>query len=202
MIEIDLRELEPRHAHDLLTSCVIPRPIAWVSTINGQGQCNLAPFSFFTGVSWAPPILAFSPVNRADGSKKDTVVNIEQIPEFVIHLVSVELLAAMEFSARPLGYGEDEELISSIHMVPSRTVRPPRIREAKVAFECKLERIVRVSEGADAGNLILGRVQMLHIQENALLNGREADWEELNPLGRLSGNRYSAITDIIVSEIN
>ena len=100
-----------------------------------------------------------------------------------------------------MGYGEDEALLQSIRLVPSHVVRPYRIQEAKVAFECKLERIVRVNEGANAGNLILGRVQLLHIQEG-VLNGREADWKRLNPLGRLSGDRYSAVTDVIVSETN
>ena len=86
-MEIDLNALETRHAHDLMTSSIIPRPIAWVSTINHQGKINLAPFSFFTGVSWAPPIVAFSAVNRSDGTKKDTVINIEQTKEFVINIV-------------------------------------------------------------------------------------------------------------------
>jgi flavin reductase (DIM6/NTAB) family NADH-FMN oxidoreductase RutF len=80
-MDVDLSTLEPRHAHDLLASALIPRPIAWVSTISSDGKVNLAPFSFFTGISWSPPLLAFSPVNRADGSKKDTVKNIEFVPE-------------------------------------------------------------------------------------------------------------------------
>ncbi len=95
-MELDLTEMEARQAHDFLTSAIIPRPIAWVSTINEQGQTNLAPFSFFTGVSWNPPVLAFSVVNRSDGSMKDTVTNIEQVPEFVVNLVSVELLSVMD----------------------------------------------------------------------------------------------------------
>ena len=99
-MEIDLNALETRHAHDLMTSSIIPRPIAWVSTINHQGKINLAPFSFFTGVSWAPPIVAFSAVNRSDGTKKDTVINIEQTKEFVINIVSTDLLKAMECTAR------------------------------------------------------------------------------------------------------
>ena len=201
-LELDLRSLDARHAHDLLTSCVIPRPIAWVSSINRQGETNLAPFSFFTGVSWSPPILAFSVVNRADGSVKDTVLNIEAVPEFVIHLVSVDLLGAMEYSAKPIPYGEDEALVEGIHLVPSRTVGPLRIREAKAAFECKLERIVRVNEGANAGNLILGQVQLMHVSDGVLLNGREADWKALDALGRLSGNWYCAVRSVIESETN
>jgi flavin reductase (DIM6/NTAB) family NADH-FMN oxidoreductase RutF len=90
-MEIDLTTLEARHAHDLLTSAIIPRPIAWVSTINGHGQANIAPFSFFTGASWAPPVLAVSVVTRPDGIFKDTLINIRETGEFVVNLVSVDL---------------------------------------------------------------------------------------------------------------
>lgn len=201
-MEIDLMKMEPRKAHDLLTSCVIPRPIAWVSTINHEGKPNLAPFSFFTGVSWYPPILAFSAVNRSDGTKKDTVINIEKAPEFVINIVSVDLLRAMEYSARPLPYGEDESLIEDIRLIPSEKVKPYRVAEARIAFECTLERIVRINEGADAGNLILGRVQLLHVRDDLLGNGRDVDWADLDALGRLSGNRYCTVRSVIESETN
>lgn len=201
-MEIDLMKMEPRKAHDLLTSCVIPRPIAWVSTINHEGKPNLAPFSFFTGVSWYPPILAFSAVNRSDGTKKDTVINIEKAPEFVINIVSIDLLRAMEYSARPLPYGEDESLIEDIRLIPSEKVKPYRVAEARIAFECTLERIVRINEGADAGNLILGRVQLLHVRDDLLGNGRDVDWAALDALGRLSGNRYCTVRSVIESETN
>ena len=202
MLELDLRKMEPRHAHDLLTSCIIPRPIAWVSSINHEGKINLAPFSFFTGVSWHPPILAFSVVNRSDGTKKDTVININEIPEFVINIVSTELLIAMEYSAKPIPYGEDESCIKGIHFSPSQTIRPYRVQEAKVSFECTLERIITVNEGANAGNLILGQVQLLHVRDDLVKDGREVDWHSLDALGRLSGNRYCAIRSIIESETN
>lgn len=199
-MKIDLRTLEARHAHDLMTSCIIPRPIAWVSSINSEGKINLAPFSFFTGVSWAPPIVAFSVVNRADGTKKDTVINIEQTREFVINIVSTDLLKVMEYSATAIPYGEDESYIKDIHFIPSQTIKPYRIQEARVSFECVLEHIVRAGEGANAGNLILGQVQLLHIRDDLVKDGREADWQGLDALGRLSGNRYCAIKSIIESE--
>lgn len=201
-MEIDLNRLEARHAHDLITGCIIPRPIAWVSTINRDGKPNLAPFSFFTGVSWSPPILAFSPVNRADGSKKDTVINIEEVPEFVIHIVSTDLLNDMEASAKPIPYGDDMSSLRRIHFISSETVKPYRIQEAKAAFECRLEKIVSVGDGPNAGNLILGRVQLFHIQDDLIVNGREVDWRGLNALGRLSGNRYCQIDAVTESETN
>ncbi|SDM80401.1 NADH-FMN oxidoreductase RutF, flavin reductase (DIM6/NTAB) family [Acetanaerobacterium elongatum] len=195
-----MRDLKPRHAHDLLTSSIIPRPIAWVSTINAKGAPNLAPFSFFTGVSWYPPVLAFSAVNREDGSKKDTVINIEETKEFVINLVSKDLLHPMECSAGPIPFGEDITFIKGITLAPSKTIRPSRICEARVSFECVLDRIVSVSEGANAGNLIIGRVLSMYAQDEIVKDEREIDWQGLDALGRLSGNRYCTIQSIIESE--
>jgi flavin reductase (DIM6/NTAB) family NADH-FMN oxidoreductase RutF len=201
-MEINLRELEPRHAHDLLTSAIIPRPIAWVSSINKYGQTNLAPFSFFTGISWSPPILAFSVVNRSNGTMKDTVINIREVPEFVVNIVSVDLLSTMEYTATPIPYGTDETSIRDIHWHPSKTIKPYRVQEAKIAFECTLERIVTVSEGPDAGNLILGLIQLVQVGDDLLKNGREVDWLGLDVLGRLSGNRYCAVRSVIESQTN
>lgn len=201
-MEVELTELEPRHAHDLMTSAIIPRPIAWVSTINEQGRINLAPFSFFTGVSWSPPILAFSVVNRSDGSAKDTVKNIRAVPEFVVNIVSVNLLSTMEYSASSIPFGTDESAIPDILWLPSVKIKPFRVQEAKISFECTLERIVRVSEGPDAGNLILGRIQLGHVRDELLINDREVDWLGLDALGRLSGNRYCTVRSIIRSETN
>lgn len=199
-MEFDLRALKPRHAHDLLSSSIIPRPIAWVCTINPKGEPNLAPFSFFTGVSWHPPVLAFSAVNREDGSKKDTVINIEETKEFVINIVSKDLLHPMECSAGPIPFGEDKTFVKGITLAPSKTIRPSRICEARVSFECVLDRIVSVSEGANAGNLIIGRVLLLYVQDEIVKDGREVDWYGLDALGRLSGNRYCAIQSVIESE--
>ena len=199
-MEIDLRTTDDRHAHDLLTSSIIPRPIAWITSINSDGKINIAPFSFFTGIQWHPPVLAFSVVNRADGTKKDTVINVEQTREFVINIVSTDLLQAMENSAKSIPYGEDEAHLD-ISLTPSKTIKPYRIENSKISFECILDRIVNVDEGANAGNLIIGRVQLMYIRDD-LINGREIDYRNLDALGRLSGNRYCSIESIIESEIN
>jgi len=195
-MEIDLRLLEDRHAHDLLASSVIPRPIAWVTSINSGGKTNIALFSFFSGIQWYPPVLTFSAVNRPDGTKKDTVINIEQTKEFVINIVSTDLLKVMESSAKPIPYGEDENYIKNIILIPSKTIKPCRIENAKISFECVLDRIVCVDEGANAGNLIIGRVQLMYARDEIINNGREIDWQSLDALGRLSGNRYCSIESI------
>ncbi len=199
-MEIDLSTLESRHAHDLLTSAIIPRPIAWVSTLNGKGQPNIAPFSFFTGVSWAPPVLAVSVVTRPDGMFKDTLVNIRETGEFVVNLVSVDLREAMEQTARSLPYGTDEAEAAGLHWAPSQKVKPGRIAEARISFECTLAKIVAVDSGPDSGNLVLGRIQLVHLQDDLLKNEREVDWLALDPLGRLSGKRYCTVRETIDSE--
>ncbi len=201
-MEIDLGTLEARHAHDLMTSCIIPRPIAWVSSIGSDGEINLAPFSFFTGVSWSPPVLAFSVVNRADGTMKDTAVNIRRTKEFVVNIVSTGLLKMMESSARPIPYGEDLASIEGIHLEPCQTVKPCRIREAPACYECRLEKIVTLGEGPNTANLILGRVLLMHVRDDLLVNGREVDWRGLDALGRLSGSRYCTIDSVIESDTN
>jgi flavin reductase (DIM6/NTAB) family NADH-FMN oxidoreductase RutF len=199
-MEIDLNALEARHAHDLLTSALIPRPIAWVSTVNAQGQANIAPFSFFTGVSWSPPVLAVSVVTRPDGTFKDTLVNIRETGEFVVNLVSVDLREAMEETARTLPYGTDEAAAAGLHWAPTRKVRPQRIAEARIAFECTLAKIVAVDTGPDSGNLILGRMQLVHLRDGLLADEREVDWQALDPLGRLSGKRYCTVRDTVESD--
>ncbi len=201
-MEIDLAALEPRQSHDLMTGSIIPRPIAWVTTVSEDGKTNIAPFSFFTGVSWAPPILAFSVVNRSDGSMKDTIINIEKIPQFTVNIVSVDLLSPMEASAKPIPYGEDESFIKGIDLIASRKIAPVRIKEAKISFECTLERIVRVTEGPDAGNLVLGRVRLVHIRDDLLSDSNGIDPKKLDALGRLSGKFYCRTQDTIESEKN
>ena len=201
-MKFDLSTLEDRHAHDLLTSSIIPRPIAWVTSINNDGKINIAPFSFFSGLQWYPPVLTFSVVNRADGSKKDTVINIEQTREFVINIVSTDLLKVMEDSAKPIPYGEDESYMQDVLLIPSETIKPHRIENAKISFECMLDQIVCVDEGANAGNLVIGRVQLMHVRDDLVINGREIDWRGLDALGRLSGNRYCFINSVIESETN
>jgi flavin reductase (DIM6/NTAB) family NADH-FMN oxidoreductase RutF len=192
-MEIDPSTLPSRRAHDLITSGIIPRPIAWVSSVDAQGHVNLAPFSFFTGVTWNPPTLCFSPVNRADGTRKDTVQNIEATRQFVVNVVSEDLATIMVQTAATLPPETDEAREVGIPLVPSTVVTSPRIEQAKVAFECVLDRIVTVGSGADAGNLILGTVKLMYVSDDVLAPGPVVNWEKLHVLGRLSGTKYCAV---------
>lgn len=201
-MEIDLRALEGRQAHDLLTSSIVPRPIAWVSTVDGDGAVNIAPFSFFTGVSWNPPALVFSVANRDDGTRKDTLLNLEAVGEFVVHSVAVDQRERMERTARRIPRGADAEALADIRLVPVEGFAVPRIAVAKVAFACRLKQIVRVGDGAGGGNLVIGLVERMFVANGLIRDGRTVDWQALEPLGRLSGNRYVRVTDVVEGETN
>src|SRR4030043_1621303 len=135
-MEIDLGPLPAREAHDLLTSALIPRPIAWVSSVSAQGHINLAPFSFFTGITWCPATLGFSVVNRPDWGRQDTIRNIEETKSFVVNMVSQDLASRMVETSATLPHGINEAQKAGVPLVQSKIVVAPRVKEARVAFEC------------------------------------------------------------------
>ena len=195
---IELDQLEAQHAHDLLASAIVPRPIAWVSTVNPAGEHNLAPFSFFTGITWRPATIGISVVNRKDGTEKDTLRNIRQTREFVVNSVSVAQGGLMFKCAQTLPYGTDEASQCAVEMIPATRVKPRRVKDAKVSFECTLLDVVTVGDGAFAGNLVLGEVLALHVDDQILRDGREISWSDLDSLGRVGGsNRFCAVRSVI-----
>ena len=174
---------------------ILPRPIAWVSTVARDGRTNLAPFSFFQGVTANPPTLMFVPVNNREGGKKDTVRNIELVPEFVVSLVPRDLAEQMNQTASLLPYGESEFEAFGIAGAPSLRVRPPRVAAAPVAFECTLHQIVRIGEGPLAANVIFGRIHVAHVRDDVLGPGGLPDARRLDLVGRLGGEDYSTTRD-------
>jgi flavin reductase (DIM6/NTAB) family NADH-FMN oxidoreductase RutF len=195
---IELDKLEAQQAHDLLASAIVPRPIAWVSTVNPVGEHNLAPFSFFTGITWRPATIGISIANRKDGTEKDTLHNIRQMKEFVVNSVSVEQGPSMFKCAQMLPYGTDEAASCAVEMIPAARVRPRRVKDAKVSFECSLLDVVTVGQGAFAGNLVLGTVLVLNVDDKVLHDGREVSWSDLDSLGRVGGsNRFCAVRSVI-----
>ncbi len=192
---LDFSTLRPRDAYGWMISTILPRPIAWVSTISAEGKTNLAPFSFFQGVTANPPTLMFVPVNKRDGSKKDTVQNIEAVPEFVINLVSFELAEQMNASAALLPYGESEFERFGIAAAPSDRIRPPRVAAAPVAFECALERIVLIGEGPLAANVVFGRILVAHVKDAVLGADGRPDAGKLDLIGRLGGESFTRTRD-------
>ncbi len=196
-MEIDLFSLAPRDAHDLLTSAVIPRPIAWVSSVSHEGQVNLAPFSFFSGVTWYPPTLCVSVVNRKDGSRKDTILNIEETGQFVVNMVSEEMGALMVATSATLPRDVDEARKAGIELVSSTKVKAPRVKDVRVAFECEKDRVVVVGSGPHSANLILGRILTMHVDEEILEPDMRIDSLRARLLGRLSGTKYCNIRSVI-----
>lgn len=192
---LEFAQLRPRDAYNWMISTILPRPIAWVSTISVEGKTNLAPFSFFQGVTSNPPTLMFVPVNMRDGTKKDTVRNIEQVPEFVVNLVNYPLAEQMNRTSALLPYGESEFEAFGIVPAVSDRVRPPRVAEAPVAFECSLERIVQIGEGPLAANVVFGRIHVAHIADAVLGPDGKPDPAKLDLVGRMGGEMFARTTD-------
>jgi len=192
---LDFDRLPAREVYGWMTSVIAPRPIAWVSTVSADGRTNLAPFSFFQGVTSNPPTLMFVPVNNRDGQPKDTVRNIQQLPEFVVNVVPYALAGPMNDTAATLPYGESEADKFGIAMTPSTQVRPPRVAVAPVAFECTLHQIVNIGEGPLAAHVVFGRIHLVHVSDAALGAEGRIDSGKLDLIGRLSGDWYCRTTE-------
>jgi len=192
---LDFAALSPRESYPWMIHAITPRPIAWVSTISAEGRTNLAPFSFFQGVCASPPTLLFVGANDRTGRKKDSVVNVEQVPEFVVNIVSYNLREPMNLSSAPLPPGESEFEKFQIATAPSTRIRPPRVAAAPVAFECKLDRIVRVGDGPLAGNVVFGTILLMHVSESVLGPDGQIDPQKLDTIGRMGGDLYARTTE-------
>ena len=192
---LDFSKLPPREVYGWMTSVIVPRPIAWVSTIAADGRTNLAPFSFFQGVTSNPPTLMFVPVNNRDGQPKDTVRNLQQVPEFVVNVVPYALAGPMNATAATLPYGESEAEKFGIAMTPSTKVRPPRVVAAPVAFECTLLLIVDIGEGPLAAHVVFGRIHLVHVSDAVLGADGRIDPAKLDLIGRMSGELYCRTTE-------
>ncbi len=189
---LDFEKLSPRDGYAWMTQAITPRPIAWVSTISPDGVPNLAPFSFFQAVCSNPPTLMFVPTNTRDGAKKDTLRNIEAVPEFVVNLVNYALAAPMNATAATLPYGQSEFAYANVATAPSTKVRPPRVAASPVSFECTLDRIVTIGSGVGAGNVVFGRIVALHADDAVLAtDGKSLDPRKLDLIARLSGDYYT-----------
>ncbi|HTB81043.1 MAG TPA: flavin reductase family protein [Opitutaceae bacterium] len=192
---LDFASLPTRDAYAWMIGTITPRPIAWVSTISADGRGNLAPFSFFQGVTSNPPTLMFVPVNKSDGTKKDTVRNIEQVPEFVVNIVNHALAEKMNATSALLPYGESEFEKFGIASAPSARVRPPRVVAAPVAFECTLHSVVHIGEGPLAANVIFGRIVFAHVDDAIVGADGKPDPARLDTIGRLGGELFSRTTE-------
>lgn len=174
---------------------IVPRPIAWVSSQSETGVTNLAPFSFFNGVTSRPPTLMFVPVTKIDGTPKDTLRNIEATKEFVVNLVSADLAETMSATAAALPYDESEFERFAIASAPSERVKPPRVAAAPISFECQLETITRLGDAPGVANVVFGRILCAHVQDAVLDREGKIDPAKLGLIGRMGGDDYCHTAD-------
>ncbi|MEX0662553.1 MAG: flavin reductase family protein [Balneolaceae bacterium] len=199
---IDPSNVETRVLHKYLLSAIAPRPIAFASTINSAGQVNLSPFSYFNVFSINPPICVFSPSRRGrDGSTKDTLENIKQVPEVVINIVNYPIIEQMSLSSTEYETGVNEFTKSGLTEVPSNVVKPPRVKESPVALECTVDKVIELGEEGGAGNLILARVKLVHIQEEYLNEDGFIDSLKMDLVARMGDSWYCRANEQSMFEI-
>jgi flavin reductase (DIM6/NTAB) family NADH-FMN oxidoreductase RutF len=192
---IDPGAADPRNVYKLMVGSIVPRPIAFVSTLSADGFPNLAPFSFFTGISANPPVICFSPMRRlTDGSRKDTLNNIEATREFVVNIVSEEFAEKMNLCSEEFSPEVDEFRVSGLTPIPSDLVKPARVKESHVNMECRLLQVVHVSAKPLGGSIVLGEVVRFHV-DDAIVNDFRIDPDKLRAFGRMGGNTYTRTTD-------
>lgn len=189
------QEQDYRDIYKLMVGVIVPRPIAFVSTVSPDGIRNLAPFSFFTAISANPPVICFCPMIRGeDASRKDTLRNIEAVREFVVNVVSEEFAAQMNVCSTEFPPDVDEFEVSGLTPIPSDLVKPPRVKESHIHMECRLLQIVDVSAKPLGGSIVLGEVLRFHI-DDALFENFTIDPDKLHPIGRMGGPTYTRTTD-------
>jgi flavin reductase (DIM6/NTAB) family NADH-FMN oxidoreductase RutF len=194
-------QLSHKDLYSLMLNSVAPRPIAWVSSLSASGQPNLAPFSFFNAVCSKPPLLVFAPAMRApkktqDQSTwqaKDTLRNIRETKEFVINVVTYELAEAMNQTSGEYDASIDEFDLAGIDSAPSQIVKPRRVAQSPVCFECKLYQILDFNPEAEGSSLVIGEIVSVHINDQYLKDGR-LDRDSLDLIGRMGGMQYTRTT--------
>ncbi len=198
---IEPSDLPGRQAYRLLIDCVVPRPIAWVTTMDEQGRVNLAPFSFFQAVGADPPSIIVSIGKHRDGEFKDTGVNALATGELVVNVVTDELAEAMNTTAGEHPFGVSEMKLAGLTTSPSRIVAPPRVAESPVSLECRVSQRVPIGrEGGENQYLVLVcEIVAFHVRDEIYDDGR-IDPRLLHPLGRLGGNAYSHPGEIFEME--
>lgn len=192
MTSFEPKELETAALHGYLLSAVAPRPIAFASTIDENGNPNLSPFSFFNVFSANPPIMIFSPARRVrDNTTKHTLENAESTKEVVINVVNYNIVQQMSLSSTEYAEGVNEFEKAGLTMLKSDLVKPFRVAESPVQFECKVNEIIKLGTEGGAGNLIVCEVVKLHINTDVLAENGSIDQEKLDLVARAGGSYYS-----------
>jgi flavin reductase (DIM6/NTAB) family NADH-FMN oxidoreductase RutF len=188
-------EAGPANVYKLMVGAIVPRPIAFVSTISLAGVRNLAPFSFFTACSANPPVVCFAPMVRAsDGKQKDTLHNVRETGEFVVNIVSEDFAEKMNICSAEFPPEIDEWEKSGLTPEASDCVKPPRVAESRFHMECRLVDIISVSKQPLGGNLVLGEVLRFHVADE-LFEAYRIDPDKLRAIGRMGGPTYARTND-------
>ena len=196
-LEIDPAGAGEAEIYRLLTGAVVPRPIGWASTLSAHGVANLAPFSFFTVVCVAPPMISLTIGRRADGGEKDTLKNIRATGEFCFNVVTRAVFEQMVTTGN--GFAEDISEFDQAGLTPiaSVKVKPPRVKEVPIHFECKLHQVLEFGRKHNA--LVIGEVVYIHVDPACMTNGT-VDMRKLDPVGRLNGFYYATLGEILERE--
>jgi flavin reductase (DIM6/NTAB) family NADH-FMN oxidoreductase RutF len=202
MLSLDPKELTVQRLHQLLLGAIGPRPIAFASTLDADGNANLAPFSFFNVFSANPPILVFSPARSGrTGQSKDTFNNAKAVPELVINVVNYNMVHQMSLASSPYAPGIDEFIKAGFTPLASEKVAPFRVAQAPVQFECKVNQIIELGQEGGAGNLIICEVVQLHIQEELLNENGLIDQHKIDLVARMGGDWYCRANTTSMFEI-
>lgn len=190
--EVDPKSIKTPELHGLLLGAIAPRPIAFASTIDKEGKVNLSPFSFFNVFGANPPILIFSPARRGrDNTTKHSYENVKEVAEVVINIANYPMVEQMSLASTEYDKGINEFVKAGFTEAKSTKVKPPRVAESPVAFECKVNQIIETGEDGGAGNLVICEVIHIHLNKGILDENGKIDPFKLDPIGRLGGNWYS-----------
>ena len=194
-MKIDPAKLNRKEGHDLLAAAVIPRPIAFVSTIGENVVYNLSPFSFFAVMSVEPPVVGFAIGPKSGGGKKDTLLNIEYAKDFVVNMVTEEYVEKMNLTSGAYPPEVDEFKVVGLTPVKSESVKSPRLAESPVNLECRLIRILKFGKAPRLEHFVIGEVIRAHVRDE--LWGKEGiDFARIKAIGRLGGIAYCRTRDI------
>jgi flavin reductase (DIM6/NTAB) family NADH-FMN oxidoreductase RutF len=185
-------------AHDPFKSCVVPRPIGWISTVGADGVHNLAPFSQFQNLTFDPPYVMFAANQTTDGRRKDSVVNAEQSGEFVYNMVTYDLREAMNRSAQQVAPEVDEFELAGVNKAPSKLVKAPRVAESPVHFECRYHQTIRLPGNSMMGtvDIVIGQVIGIHIKDEFIQPDGKLNILKIRPIARLGYYDYTSVESV------